>query len=89
MSTAFSEAGAIVSPDGQVYVTNDVPGPDATYLKGMAITAGKLHVTGVLDPLDTWVGGRRLSPLGQVVCIDATPFTPAAFSDGFTLGFES
>jgi len=74
--------------DGQIYVTSDPVGAEATEHAGLAFTDSRLHVTTTLSPTDVWIAGLRVTAQGALVCSDATPPATGGFTIGFSNGFD-
>ena len=64
MSSLFIAANATGVLRGDL----NAPNPLATFNNGIAFSpAGKIYVTITTDPNDSYIGGLRVSPLGQLV----------------------
>ena len=62
------------TPTGLVNVTAVAPTPASAVVAGLAYDPnGALHVTTTDSPTDTYLGGMRVSPIGQVVVGNGNP----------------
>ena len=67
MSSLFIAA----STEGVVRAEISAPNSSSHFNAGLAFSAaGKLHITAVQTPDDSYIGGHRISPTGQLVVGD-------------------
>ena len=72
----------LTDDEGRIYAVNN--GTPVTFNAGIGYDAqGRMCYTNVPGGSDVWVGGKRVDPVGEVVCGNGTPAArPYVFNAG-------